>query len=56
MTNVKYKSDAVHMARIFIAGVKALQDIETGTLYYDVCDECEMLLDENEMGYGHECQ
>ena len=56
MTKVKYKSDAVHMARIFIAGVKALQDIETGTLYYDVCDECEMLLDDNEMGYGHECQ
>lgn len=56
MTNVKYKDDAVHMARIFIAGVKVLQDIETGTLYYDICDECEMLLDENELGYGHECQ
>ena len=39
MTNVKYKADAVHMARIFIAGVKALQDLEPGTLYYDVCDD-----------------
>jgi hypothetical protein len=56
MTKVKYRSDAVAMARIKIAGIKALQDIETGKLYYDVCDECEMLLDEDEMGYGHECQ
>jgi hypothetical protein len=55
MTKVKYRADAVEIARIKVGAVRALQDTETGTLYYDVCDECEMLLDENEMGYGHEC-
>lgn len=55
MTNVKYLSDVANMARLKVGGIKVIQDPETGTLYYDVCDECEMLLDENELGYGHEC-
>ena len=56
MTKVKYLSDVANMARLKIGGIRVIQDPETGVLYYDVCDECEMLLDENEMGYGHECQ
>ena len=56
MTNVKYKADAVHMARIKIGAVRALQDIETGVFYYDMCDECGMLLNEDDMGFGHDCE
>jgi hypothetical protein len=55
MTNIKFKADIPFMARIKVGAIRALQDPESGTLYYDICDECEMLLDENEMGYGHEC-
>lgn len=56
MTKVKYKADIPFMAKVKLGAIRALQDPESGTLYYDICGECEMLLDENEMGYGHECE
>lgn len=56
MTKLRFKADIPFMARIKVGAIRALQDPESGTLYYDICGECEMLLDENELGYGHECQ
>lgn len=56
MTKVKYLSDVANMARLKVAGIKVIQDPETGVFYYDVCDECEMLLDEDSIGYGHDCE
>jgi hypothetical protein len=56
MTNIKFKADIPFMARIKVGAIRALQDPQTGKLYYDMCEECEQLLDEDEFGYGHECQ
>lgn len=56
MTKVKYKADIPFMAKIKIGVITTLQDPETGTLYYDICEDCDQLLNEEEFGYGHECQ
>jgi len=56
MTNLKFKADIPFMTKIKVGAIRALQDPQTGTLYYDICEECEQLLNEDEFGYGHECQ
>ena len=52
---MKFEDNKDRMIPVKLDAVRVLQDPETGEFFYDVCDECEMLLDENEMGYGHEC-
>lgn len=56
MTKVKYKEDIPFMARLKVGAIKVLQDPETGVFYYDMCDECGMLLNEDDMGFGHDCE
>jgi hypothetical protein len=56
MTNIKYKEDIPKMNRLKLGAIKVLEDPETGTLYYDICGECGMLLSEDDMGFGHDCE
>lgn len=53
---MKYQDNAHRMARVKIDAVKALQDPETGKLFYDICFECDKMLDEEEFAYGHDCE
>ena len=53
---MKYQDNAHRMARVKIDAVKAFQDHETGKLFYDVCFECDKMLDEEEFAYGHDCE
>ncbi len=53
---MKYQENAHRMAKVKIDAVKALQDPETGKLFYDICFECDKMLDEEEFAYGHDCE
>lgn len=56
MSDVKFKKDIPQMARLKVAGINVLQDPESGRFYYDICVECGMLLDEDSIGFGHDCE
>ena len=53
---MKYQENKDRMTKVKIDAVKALQDPETGDLFYDICFECDKMLGEEDLAYGHDCE
>jgi hypothetical protein len=53
---MKYQENKNRMTPLKIDAVKALQDPETGELFYDICFECDKMLGEEDLAYGHDCE
>jgi hypothetical protein len=53
---MKYEDNKDRMIPVKLDAVKALQDPETGELFYDICFECDKMLGEEDMAYGHDCE
>ena len=53
---MKYEDNKDRMIPLKLDAVRVMQDPETGELFYDVCYECDKMLNEDEAAYGHDCE
>ena len=53
---MKYEDNKDRMIPVKLDAVRVLQDPETGEFFYDICYECDKMLNEQEASYGHDCE
>jgi hypothetical protein len=53
---MKYQEEKERLIPVKFDAIKALKDPETGELFYDICFECDNLLNEQEAAFGHDCE
>jgi len=56
MSSLKYVRDIPNMKKIKVSGMTVIEDPETSIFYYSACPECTLLLSEDEMAFGHDCE
>ena len=53
---MKYEEAKSRFVAKKLDAVQVMQDPETGELFYDICFECDKMLGEEDMAYGHDCE
>ena len=53
---MKYEDNKDRMVTMKLDAVRVMQDPETGEFFYDICYECDKMLNEQEASYGHYCE
>jgi len=53
---MKYEEAKSRLVAKKLDAVQVLQDPETGEFFYDICYECDKMLNEDEAAYGHDCE
>jgi hypothetical protein len=53
---MKYEEVKDKLVTMKLDAVKVMQDPETGEFFYDICYECDKMLNEEEASYGHDCE
>jgi hypothetical protein len=53
---MKYEEVKDKLVTMKLDAVKVMQDPETGEFFYDICYECDKMLNEQEAMYGHDCE
>lgn len=53
---MEYQESKDKLISMKLDAVKVMQDPETGEFFYDICYECDKMLNEEEAAYGHDCE
>jgi len=51
---MKYEEAKSKLIAVKLDAVQVMQDPETGEFFYDICYECDKMLNEQEAAYGHD--